>query len=173
MNRVVSPIIRFMEEKKQLRGKLLEARKRLKTDELKRLTELVRQNLSSYLADREFETVHCFEPIQLLGELDVIGLFNNKKLFTSRKSGNEWQNVSAKGVYEVPETYDLIIVPMLAFDASLNRIGYGGGYYDQFLATQPDALKVGVCLEQGRVENLPVEAHDIPLDAVITEKPSA
>lgn len=173
MNQVDSHIIRFMEEKKQLRAKLLEVRKKLKTDELKRLTELVRQNLLSYLTDKDYETVHCFEPIQSLWELDVIGLFDNKKLFTSRKLDNEWQDVSVNGIDEVPKTYDLIIVPMLGFDASLNRIGYGSGYYDKFLATQPDALKVGVCLEQGRVEKLPVEAHDIPLDVVITEKASA
>jgi len=59
---------------------------------------------------------------------------------------------------------------MLGFDKTLNRIGYGGGYYDKFLANQPDAQKIGVCFEQGKVEHIPAEPHDIPLDIIITEE---
>jgi 5-formyltetrahydrofolate cyclo-ligase len=59
---------------------------------------------------------------------------------------------------------------MLAFDTSLQRIGYGGGYYDRFLATQPQARKVGVCFELGKVQYVRSEPHDIPLDSIVTER---
>lgn len=69
-----------------------------------------------------------------------------------------------------PAEFDLILVPMLGFDDQLQRIGYGGGYYDKFLATQPHASKIGVCFELGRLDQpIPAEPHDIPLERVVTE----
>jgi 5-formyltetrahydrofolate cyclo-ligase len=66
--------------------------------------------------------------------------------------------------------FDVIIVPMLGFDASLQRIGWGGGYYDKFLAAQPQAIKIGVCYSIGEVEHIPAEPHDVPLDMIVTER---
>jgi 5-formyltetrahydrofolate cyclo-ligase len=70
-----------------------------------------------------------------------------------------------------PVQMDMVIVPMLAFDDHGNRLGYGAGYYDKFLAlTRPKCLKIGFCFENGHLmEPLPVEPHDIPLDLVVTE----
>jgi 5-formyltetrahydrofolate cyclo-ligase len=66
--------------------------------------------------------------------------------------------------------FDLIIVPVLAFDSSNNRLGWGGGFYDRFLAQQPRAKKIGVCYQNGFVKGgLPQEPHDISLDQIITE----
>jgi 5-formyltetrahydrofolate cyclo-ligase len=67
----------------------------------------------------------------------------------------------------------LVLVPMLAFDSRGNRLGSGKGFYDRFLATNPilkqRALIMGVAFEAQRVEDLPTEAHDYRLDAVVTE----
>lgn len=65
--------------------------------------------------------------------------------------------------------FEAIIVPLLAFDHDLNRIGFGGGWYDRFLSTQPDALKIGLAFDVQRTDQLPIEDHDVPLDMVITE----
>lgn len=66
--------------------------------------------------------------------------------------------------------FDLILVPCLAFDKENYRLGWGSGFYDKFLATQPQALKIGLCFYSGFVKKgLPREPHDIPLDKVITE----
>lgn len=64
-----------------------------------------------------------------------------------------------------------ILVPLLAFDPVGHRLGYGGGYYDRFLAQVPEnCLKVGVSLELGRLaEPLPSHHRDVALDAVVTE----
>ncbi|MFT4755084.1 MAG: 5-formyltetrahydrofolate cyclo-ligase, partial [Salibacteraceae bacterium] len=64
--------------------------------------------------------------------------------------------------------YDLIIVPGLAFDNQNFRVGYGGGYYDGFLANQNEALKVGVFYGFQEVESVPTESHDLVLDSIIT-----
>ena len=63
---------------------------------------------------------------------------------------------------------NLILVPGLAFDRSGNRLGFGKGYYDRFLA-HADGLKVGVCYGFQLIKKLPAGEHDISVDAVITE----
>jgi 5-formyltetrahydrofolate cyclo-ligase len=72
----------------------------------------------------------------------------------------------------VPKTkYDLILVPCLAFDKRGYRLGWGGGFFDKFLAGQPQALKIGLCFYGGFIKgSIPKEPHDIALDKIITEE---
>lgn len=67
--------------------------------------------------------------------------------------------------YEGP--YDLILVPGVVFARNGYRIGYGGGYYDYFLARHPEALKIGVGFPLQLVEKLPHAAYDIPVNRLI------
>lgn len=68
----------------------------------------------------------------------------------------------------------LVIVPGLAFDDHGYRIGYGGGYYDRFLAALADArvpvTTVGLVFSVCRTPTLPHEAHDRPVDHIIDER---
>jgi 5-formyltetrahydrofolate cyclo-ligase len=67
-------------------------------------------------------------------------------------------------------TPDLLLVPMVGFDASGYRLGYGGGFYDRtFAAISPKPYSIGIAYELSRLETIYPQAHDIPLDAVITE----
>jgi 5-formyltetrahydrofolate cyclo-ligase len=66
---------------------------------------------------------------------------------------------------------DLIIIPLVAFDAHGNRLGMGGGYYDRALAARrhrPSLIGIAFSLQQAPA--VPVEPWDVPLDAVITER---
>lgn len=63
---------------------------------------------------------------------------------------------------------DLVVVPGLAFDRRGNRLGLGGGYYDRFL-TRVNAPKAGLIYSALFLDTLPAEAHDIPMDLVVTE----
>lgn len=69
----------------------------------------------------------------------------------------------------------LCIVPGLAFDRSCYRLGYGGGYYDSFLAGFR-GITLGLCREELLVDDLDalgaLEAHDLPVDLVLTERSS-
>lgn len=65
--------------------------------------------------------------------------------------------------------FQLIIVPLVGFDDKLHRLGRGAGWYDSFLAMQPDAHKVGLGLEANKVDSVPMESHDVPLDLIVTE----
>jgi 5-formyltetrahydrofolate cyclo-ligase len=69
---------------------------------------------------------------------------------------------------------DLLLVPCVGFDRDGYRLGYGGGYYDRTLAAWPGKtppITVGIAYEACRIEEgvLAREAHDLPLDAVVTE----
>ena len=63
---------------------------------------------------------------------------------------------------------DLVVVPGLAFDRRGHRIGWGGGYYDRFLA-QVQAVKIGLCYDALVLDCIPGEPHDVPVDLVIAE----
>jgi 5-formyltetrahydrofolate cyclo-ligase len=63
----------------------------------------------------------------------------------------------------------LLLVPLLAYDDQGYRLGYGGGYYDRTLAALTGARAIGIAYGGQRMESLPHEPHDQPLDAVLTE----
>jgi len=67
-------------------------------------------------------------------------------------------------------TPDLILTPLLAFDVHGGRLGQGGGYYDRTFAVLPDAMRVGFAYAGQEVERLALEAHDMRLHGVLTEK---
>ena len=48
------------------------------------------------------------------------------------------------------------------------RLGQGGGHYDRWLAHHPDTIRIGMAWDGQLVDELPVEPHDVPLDAVVT-----
>ncbi len=82
---------------------------------------------------------------------------------------------NAWGVWEpeegeeiAPEAIDLIIAPALAIDRKGFRLGYGGGFYDAFLAQHPAPI-VGAVFSSLLVDHLPHEAHDVPVDIIVTE----
>ena len=64
----------------------------------------------------------------------------------------------------------LIIMPGTAFDYKKHRIGYGKGYYDQYLNKHPDYQTMALAFELQMVENIPADAHDISPQIVVTEE---
>ncbi|MDP3640658.1 MAG: 5-formyltetrahydrofolate cyclo-ligase [Nanoarchaeota archaeon] len=64
---------------------------------------------------------------------------------------------------------DLVLVPGIAFDGEGNRLGHGGGYYDAFFK-KTTALKIGIAFGLQIVKAIPKEAHDVPVDSIITER---
>lgn len=83
----------------------------------------------------------------------------------------------AKGYAGIPEPIDdfpvaddkraLVLMPGLAFDAQGHRIGYGGGFYDRFLAAEPEHPTVALCYDFQMLPSLETEEFDIPVDTVL------
>ena len=64
----------------------------------------------------------------------------------------------------------LVLMPGLAFDPQGHRIGYGGGFYDKFLAAEPNHPTVALCYGFQMLEALETQDHDIPVDLVLWSK---
>ena len=69
--------------------------------------------------------------------------------------------------YKKANSVDVAVIPLLACDKKLNRIGYGKGYYDKFLK-ENDCIKIGVCYDFQVIENIIPNEWDVPLDYIIT-----
>ena len=68
---------------------------------------------------------------------------------------------------------DIILVPLVAFDNNLNRIGYGGGFYDRYISKikkNKNVLTIGLAFSFQKVKRIPINKHDIKLDYILTEK---
>ena len=69
---------------------------------------------------------------------------------------------------------DIILVPLVSYDNNLNRLGYGGGFYDRYLErylkTHNSILTIGVAFSFQKHHKLPVSNTDIKLDYILTEK---
>lgn len=64
---------------------------------------------------------------------------------------------------------DMIIVPLVAFDRTGARLGYGGGCYDRYLSTvAPECLIVGIAFDEQRVDHVPTDPHDLPLPNIVS-----
>lgn len=82
------------------------------------------------------------------------------------------------GVYDIPYPArgaavrpEILIIPMVGFDAAGYRLGYGGGFYDRTVAAlSPKPLCVGTSFELARLDTIHPLPHDIPMDYVATEK---
>ena len=128
---------------------------------------------------REVHMSFIHETLESLGhQLCFPRVENEHDMVAYQVQSNDSLLTSAWGIQEPdPEIcqkvnmadIDLVIIPLLAFDASGNRVGYGKGFYDRFLQDcQPDTLKIGVCLDEPVQRIDDVEAHDIPLDLCIS-----
>lgn len=64
---------------------------------------------------------------------------------------------------------DMVVVPLVAFDRTGARLGYGGGCYDRYLPTvAPECLIVGIAFDEQRVDHAPTDAHDLPLPNIVS-----
>ncbi len=177
--------------KQQLREKYLLKRKLLSKVELSEISKGITSSLFSYFDFSRMNSVHCYLSIQKQNEIDTSGIIKNlrkanvkiaisKSNFDTVQLDNYWLGEDTRlelnkaGVPEpingvkAENPYDLIITPLLIFDKEGYRIGYGKGFYDRFLATIPNTIKVGLsCFEP--VDKIPdIDKLDIALDYCIT-----
>jgi len=84
----------------------------------------------------------------------------------------------ASGVWNIPippasapeVTPDIVVAPLVGFDRALFRLGYGGGFFDRTLAAMPQRPRIiGVGYDQAAIPTIFPQAHDIPMDTIVTE----
>lgn len=65
-------------------------------------------------------------------------------------------------------TPQVLFIPLLGFTENGARLGQGGGHYDRWLAAHPDTIAIGLAWDVQKRDQLPTEAHDMPLTAIVT-----
>ena len=68
-----------------------------------------------------------------------------------------------------PGCIDVAIIPLIGFDRKGNRVGYGAGYYDRFLESNHQMIKIGVAFACQEIDAVPQETLDIRMDYIVTE----
>lgn len=180
----------ILEQKKELREKKLIERAQLNNSFKKEYDLWVCQRLEQLIEDKNYKIIHAYLPMGK--EIDITPLLANllakeitlvtPKTLPKRRLENRVLNSLTdveKGVFgtthpanpeEYKGTFDLIIIPGLAFDNNNYRLGYGGGYYDNFLINHPQAYKLGIFYPEQKVGKVPIEEHDIQLDKILIKK---
>lgn len=175
------------EKKKVLRSKMIAERAHLLPAAKSKYDQWICDALWAIIRERKCKNVHCYLPME--GEINISPLIDKMleqqicvitpKTLKHRKLEhlilNDLSDVE-DGIFgtrhpanskEFDGQYDLIIVPGLAFDLQNNRLGYGGGYYDNFLISHPSAFKIAIAYPFQVLEEVPTESHDIVLDEVL------
>ena len=181
--------------KKTIRKNISKERDLLSQDEINKKSQAIRETFLKTNLYKEAQSIFSF--ISFGSEVDTHPLAkqilqDGKKLgvpYTIPKSRDmivagiqDFQRDLESGYYGIlaprkneldlleAKNIDLVIVPGLAFDNKGYRVGYGGGYYDTFLAKiRKDTIKVGISFDLQLIEKCPINQFDIPVDFIVTE----
>jgi len=182
----------MQKNKKELRLHYKNLRKELSLDDLEEKSLAVANNLIQLpIWDKTY--YHVFLPIEEQKEVNteyVLHLLSGKdKEIVVSKSDFGTRGMThflltdntkiKKNEYNIPEpvnglpvpsaTIDVVFVPLLAFDLSGNRVGYGKGFYDKFLAEcKPETIKIGLSFFEAENQIEDVFESDVKLDYCVT-----
>ena len=170
--------------KKFLKIRKLKNKKNIQIEFHKVFNLINKQNIS-------IKVIGGYFPINYeVDDLDILKEFDKKKYQISlpvikKKFEMDFYKWSFKeplkiNMYGIPEPEkikliypDVILVPLVAFDEKLNRLGYGGGYYDRLikkLSEKKKILKIGLALSTQKINNVPINEYDKKLDYIVTDK---
>lgn len=180
----------IIEEKKAMRKSMLHARNSLNSLLEQKYSNWICAQLEILIINSNSKSVHAYIPIS--NEIDISPLLQKlldsnitvicPKTLPKRKLENRilhslnqletgimgTKHPLQADIYQ--ELIDFIIIPGLAFDKKKFRLGYGGGYYDNFLINHPKAQKVGIFFPFQQVDIVPTEPHDIHLDTILVKE---
>lgn len=169
-----------MDKKTSLRIKAKEIRKSIN---IKQISNVLVDKIVELEQFKQAQNIMIYYPLD--NEIDILKLldFENKNFFLPRMNGKHLEccpfkkgDVLKKTKYDILEPItecviypklDLIIVPALAMDMSGNRLGYGGGFYDRFLAKNKSFTLTPIS-EKLIFDNIPSEEFDIQIDLIIS-----
>lgn len=172
--------------KTEIRKQMNQLRLQLSNEEFNNYSEQVIEKVVTYLKDNNFNNILIY--MDMNKEVPVTRLINYNFNFFITKTTKELSLLINKynkdelvlhpyGFYESsstdyinPTLIEAAIIPGLAFDQNGNRLGYGKGYYDRFLANNPHIKRIAVCFDFQLIDFLPTNKYDQMMDIIITEK---
>ncbi|HIA92173.1 TPA: 5-formyltetrahydrofolate cyclo-ligase [Candidatus Saccharibacteria bacterium] len=180
-------------DKQDLRRSAKAVRMNLTAKEVEEKSKNIAKNLKTITEWPKAKSIHSYVSNDMMNEPQTTPIFSmlwrrpTATTYVPRLIGRDMEIVKVekdthfapnmRGIPEpdcddvmTPKKIDIILVPLLVFDKQLNRLGYGGGYYDRFLKHYPDAIKIGIAFDEDKVEVIPTEDHDVQLDFVVTDQ---
>ena len=174
-------------DKKTLRKKIREQKRAMTPEMIESASEKLVQMFLETELYRQAKTVYGYLPYnQEVRTVPILeqALADGKKVAVPKVYGDEMKFIYltdltqvAQGYAGIPEPIAdgpvgddptaLVLMPGMAFDKEGHRIGYGGGFYDKFLAEEPEHPTVALCYDFQMVRQLPTEEFDIPVDCVL------
>lgn len=174
-------------DKTQLRRFIREQKRAMTEEEIVSRSRALGALLAASEAYRQAKTIYGYLPYnQEVRTVPMLqqALKDGKKVAVPKCYGEEMRfiymedlSLVEKGYAGIPEpiadepiAHDetaLVLMPGLAFDAKGHRIGYGGGFYDRFLAKEPNHPTLALCYAFQMLPQLETESHDIPVDTVL------
>ena len=173
-------------DKKELRRTIRERKRAMTEEEIVSRSEKLAELFIASEAYRSAKTIYGYLPynqeVRTVPMLEQ-ALRDGKRVAVPKCYGDEMKFIFMedlskveKGYANIPEPIAdepvaddetaLVLMPGLAFDPQGHRIGYGGGFYDRFLAQEPDHPTVALCYDFQMLPKLETEEFDIPVDAV-------
>ena len=129
---------------------------------------------SNYEID-DLEILYLFEKKNCKISLPIIRKNNQMDFF--KWSINEPLKINKYGIPEPVSSKlfypDILLVPLVGYDNNLNRLGYGGGFYDRYIhkiEKHKKIIKIGLAFSYQKLKKIPINFHDKKLDFIITEK---
>jgi 5-formyltetrahydrofolate cyclo-ligase len=175
--------------KSQIRNKIIKIRK-------KKFNKDLKINLGKFISflkiDKlNFKSIGGYYPSNYeIDDLDILDLLEKKNFKVSLPiikkdnqmnfyswSRNEPLKINKFGIPEPVSSKifypDILLVPLVAYDVSLNRLGYGGGYYDRYIEKiekVKKVVKIGLAFSFQKISSIPINQYDKRLDFIVTEK---
>ena len=174
-------------DKKELRRSIRERKRAMTEEEIVSRSEKLGVLFAQSEAYKNAKTIYGYLPynqeVRTVPMLEQ-ALKDGKKVAVPKVYGDEMKFLYlddltkvSKGYAGIPEPIAdgpvaddetaLVLMPGLAFDPAGHRIGYGGGFYDKFLAAEPNHPTLALCYEFQLLPELDTEEHDIPVDTVL------
>lgn len=124
--------------------------------------------------EEEADTRRIIRELLARGKTVYLPRTEGREMFAVRYAGGELRRgnfgVSEPEGEESPDKPEVCILPLLAADRQFHRLGYGGGYYDRYFSRKgKDIWKIGLCYDFQLAGEVPSEAHDVLLDALVTD----
>ena len=174
-------------DKQALRKQIREQKRAMTIEEIERASARLGELFAATELYRNAKTIYGYLPYnQEVRTVPMLqrALREGKRVAVPKVFGDEMKFIYLedlsrveKGYAGIPEPIDdgpvaddktaLVLMPGLAFDAEGHRIGYGGGFYDKFLAAEPEHPTLALCYAFQMLPQLPTEEFDIPVDCVL------
>ena len=175
--------------KSKIRNKIIKIRKKKSNRDLK--IDLVKFISFLKINKLNFKSIGGYYPSNFeINDLNILDLLEKKNFKISLpiiKKNNQmnfysWSRNDPLKInkFGIPEPVsskifypDILLVPLVAYDSSLNRLGYGGGYYDRYIEKIEKikkVTKIGLAFSFQKISSIPINQYDKKLDFIVTDK---